>query len=70
MLLIAWLPENLPTPTNGIVIFVVLCLLVFGSMRLRSSWSCANGSGFEAFTLLFDLDLEDGAHDPRLMGVR
>jgi Sec-independent protein secretion pathway component TatC len=32
MLLIAWLPENLPTPTNGIVIFVVLCLLVFGSM--------------------------------------
>jgi hypothetical protein len=27
-----WLPENLPTPTNGIVIFVVLCLLVFGLM--------------------------------------
>jgi hypothetical protein len=29
---IAKLPENLPTPTNGFVIFVVLCLFIFGGM--------------------------------------
>jgi hypothetical protein len=28
----ARLPENLPTPTNSIVLFVVLCLLIFGLM--------------------------------------
>jgi hypothetical protein len=28
----ARLPENLPTSTNSIIIFVVLCLLVFGGM--------------------------------------
>ena len=27
-----WLPANFPTPTNSMVIFVVLCLLVFGLM--------------------------------------
>jgi len=26
------LPDNLPTPTNGIVLFVMLCLCVFGLM--------------------------------------
>jgi len=26
----AGLPENLPTPTNGIMVLVVLCLFVFG----------------------------------------
>jgi hypothetical protein len=26
------LPENLPTPTNSIVLFVVLCLFIFGLM--------------------------------------
>jgi hypothetical protein len=25
-------PENLPTSTNGIAIFVVLCIFVFGGM--------------------------------------
>jgi Sec-independent protein secretion pathway component TatC len=28
----ARLPENVPTPTNSIVLLVVLCLLVFGLM--------------------------------------
>ena len=32
MLPTARLPENLPTPTNNIVLFVVLCLFVFGLM--------------------------------------
>jgi hypothetical protein len=32
MLPTARLPENLPTPTNGIVLFGVLCLFVFGLM--------------------------------------
>jgi hypothetical protein len=32
MLPTARLPENLPTPTNSIVLFVVLCLFVFGMM--------------------------------------
>jgi hypothetical protein len=26
------LPDNLPTPTNSIVLFVTLCLFVFGLM--------------------------------------
>jgi hypothetical protein len=26
------LPDNLPTPTNSIVLFVMLCLFVFGLM--------------------------------------
>jgi len=30
MLPTAGLPENLPTPTNGIMVLVVLCLFVFG----------------------------------------
>jgi hypothetical protein len=30
MLPTARLPENLPTPTNSIVLFVVVCLFVFG----------------------------------------
>jgi len=25
-------PDNLPTPTNSFVIFVVLCLFIFGLM--------------------------------------
>jgi hypothetical protein len=25
-------PENVPTPTNAFVIFVVLCLFIFGGM--------------------------------------
>jgi hypothetical protein len=32
MLPTARLPENLPTPTNSIVLFVVVCLFVFGLM--------------------------------------
>jgi flagellar biogenesis protein FliO len=32
MLPTARLPENLPTPTNSIVLFVVLCLFIFGLM--------------------------------------
>jgi flagellar biogenesis protein FliO len=32
MLPTARLRENLPTPTNSIVLFVVLCLFVFGMM--------------------------------------
>jgi hypothetical protein len=32
MLPTARLPENLPTPTNSIALFVVLCLFVFGLM--------------------------------------
>jgi len=32
MLPTAGLPDNLPTPTNSIVIFVMLCLFVFGLM--------------------------------------
>jgi len=28
----ARLPENLPTPTNSIVVLVVLCLFAFGLM--------------------------------------
>jgi len=28
----ARLPENVPTPTNSIAIFVVLCLSIFGLM--------------------------------------
>jgi hypothetical protein len=32
MLPTAGLPENLPTPTNSIVVFVLLCLLIFGLM--------------------------------------
>jgi hypothetical protein len=31
----ARLPENLPTPTNSIVLFVVLCLLIFGLNGVR-----------------------------------
>lgn len=27
-----WLPENVPTPTNSFVVFVVLCLFIFGAM--------------------------------------
>jgi hypothetical protein len=30
--MLAGLPENLPTPTNSIVVFVVLCLFIFGLM--------------------------------------
>jgi uncharacterized membrane protein len=26
------LPENVPTPTNSFVIFVVLCLFIFGGI--------------------------------------
>ena len=37
------LPENLPTPTNSIVLFAVLCLFVFG-MISRSSRNGGNGS--------------------------
>jgi len=25
-------PENVPTPTNSFIIFVVLCLFIFGGM--------------------------------------
>jgi hypothetical protein len=32
MLPTARVPDNLPTATNGIVIFVMLCLFVFGLM--------------------------------------
>jgi hypothetical protein len=32
MLPTARLPENLPTPTNSMVVFVVLCLFIFGLM--------------------------------------
>jgi len=32
MLPTARLPDNLPTPTNSIVLFVMLCLFVFGLM--------------------------------------
>jgi hypothetical protein len=34
MLPTARLPENLPTPTNSMVVLVVLCLFVFGLMAL------------------------------------
>jgi hypothetical protein len=30
----ARLPENVPTPTNSIAIFVLLCLCIFGLMAL------------------------------------
>ncbi len=32
MIFAAYLPENVPTATNSIVIFVVLCSFVFGGM--------------------------------------
>jgi hypothetical protein len=32
MLPTAGVPDNLPTPTNSFVIFVVLCLFIFGLM--------------------------------------
>jgi len=32
MLPTARVPDNLPTPTNSFVIFVVLCLFIFGLM--------------------------------------
>jgi hypothetical protein len=36
MLPTARLPENLPTPTNNTVVFVVLCLFIFGLMAFAS----------------------------------
>jgi hypothetical protein len=38
-------PDNLPTPTNGIVIFVMLCLFVFGLMAFAKFMQHGNGSG-------------------------
>ncbi len=44
MLPTARLPENLPTPTNSIVPFMVLCLFVFGLMAFASDDANQHGS--------------------------
>jgi hypothetical protein len=47
----ARLPENMPTSTNSIIIFVVLCLFVFGGMgfakfmQQRKQRKLVNGPG-------------------------
>ena len=39
------LPENVPTPTNSFVIFVMLCLFIFGGMALAKVMQGQQGKG-------------------------